>query len=125
MPHFAWFGILGLVLLYAAGIVMLLAKRKNMPKLRRYHPTLGTGAAVSLTLHAVWANLHHVGRCIPLFGWIGLLALAGILFGYYAINRAKKTWDKQWSELHWKVQLASTAIATIHAVWFILRILAR
>ncbi len=84
MPYFAWFGILGLVLLYAAAIVMFLVKQKNMIKLRRYHSVLGRGAAISLTVHAVWANLSHVGQAIPLLGWVGLLAIAAVYFGYYA-----------------------------------------
>ena len=52
MPYFAWFGILGLVLLYAAAIVMFLVKQKNM-----IAPALSLSAwqraAISLTVHAV------------------------------------------------------------------------
>lgn len=125
MPYFAWFGILGLVLLYAAAIVMFLVKQKNMIKLRRYHSVLGRGAAISLTVHAVWANLSHVGQAIPLLGWVGLLAIAAVYFGYYAILRAKKTGDKKWSQLHWQVMLGSSLVATIHAAWYIYRILGK
>lgn len=125
MPYFAWFGILGLVLLYAAAIVMFLVKQKNMIKLRRYHSVLGRGAAISLTVHAVWANLSHVGQAIPLLGWVGLLAIAAVYFGYYAILRAKKTGDKKWSQLHWQVMLGSLLVATIHAAWYIYRILGK
>jgi hypothetical protein len=125
MPYFAWFGILGLVLLYAAAIVMFLVKQKNMIKLRRYHSVLGRGAAISLTVHAVWANLSHVGQAIPLLGWVGLLAIAAVYFGYYAILRAKKTGDKKWSQLHWQVMFGSLLVATIHAAWYIYRILGK
>lgn|GEM_PF-1390017 len=123
MPYFAWFGVLGMVLLYAAGIAILAAKRKNKPKPRRYHQVLGTGAAVSLTVHAVWANLEHVGQAIPIVGWVGLAALGLIFFGYGAASRAKKKRDKKWSELHWKVELAALVVASIHGAWFIWRII--
>jgi hypothetical protein len=125
VPYFVWFGILGLLLLYAAGIVMFLVKKKAMVKLRRHHEILGTGAAVSLTVHGVWANLDHAGHAMPLFGWVGILALAGVFFGYYAMNRAKKVRDRKWTEFHWKVGLASVVVATAHGAWFALRILGR
>jgi hypothetical protein len=48
VPNFAWFGILGLALLYAAGVVMFLAKRKNMIHLRRHHPLLGSAGRYPL-----------------------------------------------------------------------------
>lgn len=125
MPYFVWFGILGLILLYAAGITILLAKYKDMPHLRRHHPILGRAAAIVLTVHAIWANLNHRGHTLPLFGWVGLLAIAGIFFGYYAAILARKTRDKKWSDIHWKVQVASTIVATLHAGWFIYRIIGR
>ncbi|NLM53710.1 MAG: hypothetical protein GX195_02125 [Firmicutes bacterium] len=125
MPHFVWFGILGLVLLYAAGIITFLVKRKNIVKFRRYHPVLGTGGAVSLTIHAVWANLDHAGHSIPPVGWIGLVAIAAVFFGYYAAEKAGKARDKKWGAIHWKVQLAALVIATCHAAWFMARILGK
>lgn len=125
MPHFVWFGILGLVLLYAAGIVMFLAKKKNKVQLRRYHPLLGSGGAISLAVHAVWANVSHFGHSIPLLGWVGLVAVAGVLFGYYAISRATKTGDKKWRQIHWQVELGALVLATFHAIWFLIRILGR
>ena len=124
MPYFAWFGSLGLVLLYAALTTVLLAKYKDMPNVRRHH-LLGRAAAIVLTVHAIWANLNHRGHALPLFGWVGLLAIAGIFFGYYAALLVKKTRDKKWSDMHWKVQVASTVIATLHAGWFSYRILGR
>lgn len=125
MPNFVWFGILGLILLYAAAIIMFLAKQKNKVQLRRYHPMLGSGAAVSLVIHAVWANLAHLGHPLPLLGWVGLVAVAGVLFGYYAISCANKTGDKKWRQIHWQVELGALSLATFHAIWFLTRILGR
>ncbi|MCK9525484.1 MAG: hypothetical protein M0R49_06105 [Limnochordia bacterium] len=125
MPHFVWLGILGLLLLYAAAVVMFLAKQKNQVHLRRYHPWLGSGAALSLAGHAIWVNLSHLGQALPLMGWIGLLAIAGVYFGYYAISRAKKAKDKTWRQIHWRVELVALILATFHALWFITRILGR
>lgn len=123
VPHFVWFGILGLLLLYSAGIVMFLAKQKNQVRLRRYHPLLGSAGAISLAVHAVWANILHLGQSHPLMGWVGLLAIAGVYFGYYAITRAQKTKDKKWRQIHWQAELAALIIATSHALWFLTRIL--
>lgn len=123
MPHFVWFGIFGLLLLYAAGIVMFLAKQKNQVHLRRYHPLLGGVGAISLAVHAVWANVRHLGHTFPLMGWVGLLAIALVFFGYYAMARARKTKDKKWRQIHWQVELGALIIATSHALWFITRIL--
>ncbi len=123
MPLFAWFGILGLLLLYAVGIVMFLAKQKNRVHLRRYHPLLGNAGAISLAVHAVWANVLHLGHSHPLMGLIGLLAIAGVYFGYYAISRAKRTKEKKWRQIHWQAELGSLIIATAHAFWFTSRIL--
>ena len=125
VPHFVWFGILGLLLLYTAGIVMFLAKQKKQVHLRRYHSLLGSGGAISLAIHAVWANILHLGHSHPLMGVIGLIAIAGVYFGYYAISRAKKTKDKKWRQIHWRVGLGALIIATSHALWFITRILGR
>lgn len=125
MPNFVWFGILGLILLWAAGIVMLLVKQRNMVHLRSYHPLLGSIAAISLAVHAVWANLTHLGHSMPLFGWVGLVAVGGVLFGYFAISRARKTGDPAWRQVHVLVELASLVLATAHAFWFITRILGR
>ncbi len=123
MPYFVWFGILGVLLLYAAGIVMFLVRQKNQVHLRRYHPLLGGVGATSLAVHAVWANVLHLGHPFPLMGWVGLIAIAGVGFGYYAISRAKKTKDKKWRQLHWQVGSGALIIATSHALWFITRIL--
>ncbi len=123
MPHFVLFGILGLLLLYAAGIVMFLSKQRNHAHLRRYHPLLGGAGAISLAVHAVWANLLHLGQAHPLMGWIGLIAIAGVYFSYYAISRAKRTKDKKWRQIHWQAGLGALIIATSHALWFITRIL--
>lgn len=125
MPNFAWFGILGLALLYAAGVVMFLAKRKNVIHLRRYHPLLGSAGALSLAAHAVWVNLTHLGQSRPLLGWVGLVAIAGVLFGYYAISRAKKKVDRKWRKIHWQVELGALVLATIHGISFLIRILGR
>ncbi|HHT42057.1 MAG TPA: hypothetical protein GX014_01455 [Firmicutes bacterium] len=123
MPYFVWFGVLGLLLLYAAGITMFLAKRKNMPHLRRHHSLLGKGAAFSLAVHAVWANLDHMGRSVPLLGWIGLAAIFGVFLGYCAILRTQRVGGRKWSRLHWQIQLLSMVIATVHAAWMIVRVL--
>ena len=50
MPYFVWFGVLGLLLLYAAGITMLLAKQRGKVQLRRYHPLLGSGQPFLLSM---------------------------------------------------------------------------
>ena len=41
------------------------------------------------------------------------------------MNRAKKVRDRKWTELHWKVGLASVVVATAHGAWFALKILGR
>ncbi len=120
MPHFGWFGILGLILLYAAAIVMFLAKQKNKVHLRRYHPLLGSAAAISLAIHAVWTNILHLGQSHPLMGWLGLIAIAGVYFGYYAISKAQKTKDKKWRHTHWQVELGALIVATFHAICLLL-----
>ena len=79
MPYFVWFGVLGLLLLYAAGITMFLAKRKNMPHLRRHH-SVGQGGAFSLAVHAVLV-LDHMGRSIPLLGGLGWLPFSECFSG--------------------------------------------
>ncbi|HKM42950.1 MAG TPA: hypothetical protein VJZ70_03055 [Limnochordia bacterium] len=123
MPHFAWFGISGLLLLYTAGIFMFLAKQKRRGHLRRYHPLLGAAGAISLAIHAVWANVLHLGQSHPLLGLVGLVAIAGVYFGYYAISRARQTKDKRWRTIHWQAELGALIIATSHALWFLSRIL--
>ena len=75
---------------------------------------------MSLTVHGVWANLDH-GHAMPLLDGLGFWP-AGGFFGYYAMNRAKKVRDRKWTELHWKVGLASVVVATAGA-WFALRFL--
>jgi len=125
VPYFVWFGVLGLLLLYAAGITMLLAKQRGKVQLRRYHPLLGSGAALSLAVHAVWANVSHFGRSLPLLGWVGLLAIAGVCFGYYAISRAQRTGNRLWRRIHSQVGLGALVTATFHALWLIIRILGR
>jgi hypothetical protein len=125
VPNFAWFGILGLALLYAAGVVMFLAKQKNMIHLRRYHPLLGSAGALSLAAHAVWVNLTHFGQSRPLLGWVGLVAIAGVLFGYYAISRARKTADRKWRKIHWQVERGALVLATVHGISFLIRIFGR
>lgn len=124
MPYFVWFGISGLLLLYAAGIVMFLAKKKKQVHLRRYHPMLGGVGAIFLAVHAIWPNLSRLGRP-SLMALIGLIAIAGVYFGIYAISRARKTRDKKWRQIHWKVELVALILATFHALWFIARILGR
>lgn len=124
MPYFVWFGILGLLLLYAAGIVMLLVKGRKMHQLRKYHPTLGRVGVICLVIHAVWANLTHLGHSLPLMGWVGLAGVVGILFGAYSISRAKGG-EGEWRSIHWRVALASLVLATAHALWFLIRILGR
>ena len=42
--------------------------KKSQVKLRRHHEILGTGAAVSLTVHG-WANL--ITRGMPCLFWMG------------------------------------------------------
>jgi hypothetical protein len=123
VPYFVWFGILGLLLLYAAGIVMFLAKRKGKVHLRRYHPLLGSAAALSLAVHAVWANISHFGRSLPLLGWLGLLAAAAVCVGYYAMSRAQRGGDRIWRSIHWQVELGALIAASVHALWFLTRIL--
>lgn len=123
VPHFVWFGILGLLLLYTSGIFMFLAKQRDLVHLRRYHPWLGMGGSISLAIHAVWANVLHLGQPHPLLGLVGLLAVSGVYFGYYAISRARKTKDNKWRKIHWQVELGAVLIATFHALWFLSRIL--
>jgi len=125
VPHFVWFGILGLLLLYTSEIVMFLAKKKSQVHLRRYHPWLGTVGAISLAIHAVWANLLHVGQPHPLLGFIGLTAIAGVYLGYFAMSMAKKVKVKRWRKIHWQIELGALMIATFHALWFLIRILGR
>ncbi|MDI9442205.1 MAG: hypothetical protein QM392_08765 [Bacillota bacterium] len=123
MPYFVWFGILGLLLLAAAGVVMLLVKWKDMIHLRRYHAPLGKAAAVSLAVHALWANIVHLGRDHQLLGVVGLLAIAGVLFGYYSITRARNTGEKNWRHIHWQVELGALVVAAVHGISFLVRIL--
>lgn len=123
MPHFVWFGLLGLLLLYAAGIGMFLARQRNQIHLRRYHPLLGKAGAMPLAVHAIWVNILHLGQSFPLMGWVGLATIAGVCFGYYAISQAKKTKSKKWRQIHWQTELGALIIATSHAFWFLTRIL--
>ena len=125
MPYFAYFGILGLVLLWATAIVMFLAKQRNLVHLRRYHPLLGTMGVLSLAVHAVWVNLTHLGEARPLLGWLGLLTLAGVLLGYFPNSLAKRTGDRKWRKFHWPMELGALVIATFHAVSLLIRILGR
>jgi hypothetical protein len=108
---------------YTSGIFMFLAKQKNLVYLRRYHPWLGMGGSISLAIHAVWANVLHLGQPHPLLGLVGLLAISGVYFGYYAISRARKTKDNKWRKIHWQVELGAVLIATFHALSFLSRIL--
>lgn len=123
MPSFAFFGLLGLLLLYAAVVFMGAAKRQNKPRLWGVHTVLGTLAAVSLAIHIVWANLSSGGE-IHLLGGIGLAAISGVLGGGYAAGKFGKTRDQRWLSIHWKVELAALVLATCHAVGMILSIAA-
>ena len=73
-------------------------------------------------VHGVWANLDPQGMPLFLDG-VGILA-RGFSLGTM-MNRAKKVRDRKWTELHWKVGLASVVVATAHGAWFALRILGR
>jgi hypothetical protein len=53
------------------------------------------------------------------------VAIAGVLFGYYAISRAKKKVDRKWRKIHWQVELGALVLATIHGISFLIRILGR
>ena len=124
MPHFVWFGILGLVLLYAAGIITFLVKRKNIVKFRRYHRCwvpeggeLGDPRRVGQPRSR--RPLHSTGWV----DWAG--GHRGSILWVLCGGKGREARDKKWGAIHWKVQLAALVIATCHAAWFMARILGK
>ena len=94
-----------------------------MIHLRRHHPLLGRRGRIPCRPRC--GHLTHFGQSRPPLGWVGLVAIAGVLFGYYAISRAKKKVDRKWRKIHWQVELGALVLATIHGISFLIRILGR
>ena len=121
MPYFVWFGVLGLLLLYAAGITMFLAKRKNMPHLRRHH--LCWARQLSALLFMLFGPISIIWVA-PFPCWVDW---AGCHFR--SVSRVlcdfadAAGWRQEMEPAALQIQLLSMIIATVHAAWMIVRVL--